>query len=155
MIKNFSSRLRDINGRRDIGGNKISDTSELTTEVKAVAILRTEEPMRGKSLPNRDQNTYIKPTATSNTLSRRMNWRKPVHALLTLRLIVEGVCRNASRASSAATHNACVDIVDDVGVLAFPANEEDFTEGLGVKKLRKVACSWRRPRQPARECRQD
>jgi len=91
MIKNFSSRFRDMNGRRDIGGNMMSETSELTTEVKAVAI--------------------IKPTATSNTLSRRVNWRKPVHALLTLRLIVEGVWRKASRASSD-TH---VDMVDDQG----------------------------------------
>jgi len=104
MIKNFSSRFRDMNGRRDIGGNMMSETSELTTEVKAVAI--------------------IKPTATSNTLSRRVNWRKPVHALLTLRLIVEGVWRKASRASSD-THVDMSMIKD-----GFPRNVKggDFTK---------------------------
>ena len=40
-IQNFSSRFRDMNGSKEIGGRTTSDTNEFTTAVNVDAILST------------------------------------------------------------------------------------------------------------------
>jgi len=55
----------------------MSETKEDTTLVKAAAILRKGISQRSR---RRERSTYIKPTATSKTLSRRAKSEKPSQA---------------------------------------------------------------------------
>jgi hypothetical protein len=67
-----------MHGSMDMGGKMISETKELTSLVKAVATLRAlpyqYETEAGGSEKKR---AYMRPTATSNTLSLNANCAKP------------------------------------------------------------------------------
>jgi len=81
-------------GQQDIGHEGFDDRGESCCN----SVNRGESVL--KKRVERDQMTYMRPTATSNTLSRSAKFRNPVHALRILRLIVALVCRSASCASA-------------------------------------------------------
>ena len=71
----------------------------------------------------------MRPTATSNTLSRSAKFRNPVHALRILRFIVALVCRSVSCAS------------EDPHVLGLSADIPGCFLLIAVEVLGAVACS--------------
>ena len=63
-----------------MGGSRISETNEVTTVVKAAAMLfvvRFKGERREGEGRGGERETYIKPTATSRTLSWRAKSEKP------------------------------------------------------------------------------
>lgn len=88
--------LRCKNGRRATMGRMISETKDVTTLVNAWAILDAVSQLRFERL----RRSYIKPNATSRTLSRTAKLTKPSQARLTVLWALWPARRSASVLSS-------------------------------------------------------
>ena len=66
-----------MHGSMDMGGKMISETKELTSLVKAVATLKAQPYQPRLKTQYEWERAYMRPTATSNTLSLSANCAKP------------------------------------------------------------------------------